>query len=51
MLKTDEIDLRRLLDELEEPLIHVAEVVEAEEPDDGFDGLCTQHDGCRIISG
>ena len=49
MLKTDEIDLRALLDELEEPLIHVAEVVERD-ADDNFDGLCTQHDGCRAIS-
>ncbi|MBN9141883.1 MAG: hypothetical protein J0H23_13770 [Micrococcales bacterium] len=49
MLKTNDIDLRALLDELEEPLITVGEVADAEEVDDGFDGVCTQHDGCRII--
>ena len=50
MLKTGDIDLRALLDELEEPLIHVEDVVEAQEADDDFDGVCTQHDGCRVIS-
>lgn len=49
MLKTNEIDIRRLLDELEEPLIHVAEVVELDSVDDDFDGSCTQHEGCRSI--
>ncbi len=49
MLKTNEIDLRALLDELEEPLIHVEEVIESVIADDDFDGVCTQHDGCRII--
>ncbi len=50
MLKTSDIDLRALLDELEEPLIHVEDVVEATVSDDDFDGVCTQHDGCRSIS-
>jgi hypothetical protein len=50
MLKTNDIDLRAILDELEEPLIQLLELAEAEESDDGFDGVCTQHDGCRIIS-
>jgi len=50
MLKTSDIDLRELLDELEEPLIYVDEVVEAVVADDDFDGVCTQHEGCRIIS-
>jgi len=54
MLKTSEIDIRALLDELEEPLIHVGEVVVGDllaqdEPDDDFDGLCALHDGCRTI--
>jgi len=52
MLKTGDIDLRALLDELEEPLIHVEDVIgaeEAEAADDDFDGVCTQHEGCRII--
>lgn len=49
MLKTDEIDLRGLLDELDEPLLPVLEVAEAD-ADDDFDGVCTQHDGCRTIS-
>jgi len=49
MLKTGEIDIRELLDELEQPLIHVGDVLMVEETDDGFDGLCTQHDGCRSI--
>jgi hypothetical protein len=50
MLKTSDIDLRALLDELEEPLIHVDEVVQIVLSDDDFDGVCTQHEGCRIIS-
>ena len=50
MLKTSDIDLRALLDELEEPLIHVDEVVEVIVTDDDFDGVCTQHESCRIIS-
>ncbi|HLU62988.1 MAG TPA: hypothetical protein VKY66_00530 [Protaetiibacter sp.] len=49
MLKTNDIDLRALLDELDEPLIRVGEVAEPAEDDDDFDGVCTQHDGCRII--
>jgi len=49
MLKTSDIDLRALLDELEEPLIQVDEVVEVIESDDDFDGICTQHESCRII--
>ncbi|MCS0498088.1 hypothetical protein [Protaetiibacter mangrovi] len=49
MLKTNDIDLRALFDELEEPLILLAEVADGDQPDDGFDGVCTQHDGCRII--
>ena len=54
MLKTSDIDIRALLDELEEPLIHVGDVIVGDvhaqdEPDDGFDGLCTLHDGCRTI--
>ena len=49
MLKTGDIDLRALLDELEEPLIHVEDVVQPEEADDDFDGICTQHESCRII--
>ena len=49
MIHTQEIDIRTLLDELEQPLIAVAEVVLVEDADDGFDGLCTQHDGCRAI--
>lgn len=49
MMHTAEIDARALLDELEEPLIHVTEVIQVEVVDDGFDGVCTQHDGCRII--
>ena len=49
MLKTSEIDIRALLDELEQPLVPVLEVVADDEPEDGFDGLCTQHDGCRSI--
>jgi len=50
MLKTSDIDLRELLDELEEPLILVDEVIEPVVADDDFDGVCTQHEGCRIIS-
>lgn len=42
-------DIRVLLDEREEPLIPAAELLD-EEHDDGFDGVCTQHDGCRVIS-
>jgi hypothetical protein len=49
MLKTSDIDIRALLDELEEPLIHVDEVVQVVLSDDDFDGVCTQHEGCRII--
>jgi hypothetical protein len=49
MLKTSEIDIRALLDELEAPLVPVLDVVADEETEDGFDGLCTQHDGCRSI--
>jgi len=52
MLKTSDIDLRELLDELEEPLILVDEVldaIEVAESDDDFDGVCTQHEGCRLI--
>jgi len=49
MIHTYEIDIRQLLDELEEPLIHVADVIVDEEPEDGFDGVCQQHDGCRTI--
>ena len=54
MLKTSEIDIRALLDELEEPLIHVGDVavddvLAQDEPDDDFDGLCALHDGCRTI--
>jgi len=49
MLKTSDIDLRELFDELEEPLIHVDEVVEVVVADDDFDGVCTEHEGCRII--
>lgn len=49
MIKTNDIDLRALLDELDQPLIHVADVVEDTEIDDDFDGVCTQHDSCRII--
>ncbi len=49
MIHTQDIDIRALLDELDEPLIQVADVVLAEEPEDGFDGECTQHDGCRAI--
>ncbi|WP_187265017.1 hypothetical protein [Homoserinibacter sp. GY 40078] len=48
MVQTDAIDIRRLLDELEEPLIQVTEVVQSESDDD-FDGECTLHDGCRVI--
>ncbi len=50
-MHTAEIDTRALLDELEEPLIHVTEVIEAEVVDDGFDGTCAQHEGCRVIGG
>jgi len=49
MLKTSEIDIRALLDELEEPLVQVLDVITREETDDAFDGVCTQHDGCRSI--
>lgn len=49
MLKTSDIDLRALLDELEEPLIHVEEVADGMLVDESFDGLCTQHEGCRAI--
>ncbi len=52
MLKTSDIDLRALLDDLEEPPTHDDEVVDAieiVESDDDFDGICTQHESCRII--
>lgn len=51
MLKTSDIDVRALLDELEEPLIQVSDVAELRQADedDNFDGVCTQHDSCRII--
>ena len=49
MLRTSEIDIRALLDELDEPLVHVTDVVADELQDDGFDGVCVQHDGCRSI--
>lgn len=49
MLKTNDIDLRALLDELDEPLIRLGDVAETAELDDDFDGVCTQHDSCRII--
>lgn|GEM_PF-1692688 len=49
MLKTNEVDLRALLDELEEPLIPVDEVIVPVVADDDFDGVCTEHEGCRII--
>jgi hypothetical protein len=49
MLKTSEIDIRALLDELEEPLVQILDVITREESDDSFDGVCLQHDGCRSI--
>ena len=49
MIRTQDIDIRALLDEIEEPLIHVTDIELVEEPDDGFDGMCTQHEGCRSI--
>lgn len=49
MLRTSEIDIRALLDELDEPLVHVIDVIADEQPEDGFDGVCVQHDGCRSI--
>lgn len=49
MLKTSEIDIRALLDELEQPLVPVLEVAVDDDPDDTFDGVCMQHDGCRSI--
>ena len=48
MHTTAEIDLRALLDQLEEPLIPVTELADAV-VDDDFDGVCVQHDGCRSI--
>lgn len=49
MLKTNDIDLRAILDELEEPLVQLLEVAAVEAADDGFDGVCAEHEGCRII--
>ena len=58
MLKTQEIDIRALLDMLEQPLIEVGEVGEVgaageaaneTDPAESFDGVCTQHEGCRSI--
>jgi len=49
MINTADIDIRTLLDELEEPLIHVVDVITDDDPEDGFDGLCVQHEGCRAI--
>lgn len=49
MLKTQEIDIRALLEQFEEPLIEIVEPLDEEDPADSFDGVCTQHDGCRSI--
>ena len=49
MPDTHALDIRRLLDELEEPLILVDGLVNEEDPAEDFDGVCTQHDGCRSI--
>jgi hypothetical protein len=49
MLKTNDIDLRALLDQLEQPLIEVTDVLDPTPAVDDFDGVCTQHDSCRII--
>ncbi|MFT4029967.1 MAG: hypothetical protein QM675_08820 [Protaetiibacter sp.] len=52
MLTTNDLDSRAVLDELEEPLIQLLEVAATAELaaiDDGFDGICTQHEGCRVI--
>lgn len=48
MLKTQEIDIRALLEQFEEPLVEMDGLNE-EDPADDFDGVCTQHDGCRSI--
>lgn len=55
MLKTQEIDIRALLEQFEQPLIEAIEAIEViepldeEDPADSFDGVCTQHDSCRSI--
>ncbi|WP_168200412.1 hypothetical protein [Protaetiibacter larvae] len=49
MITSEELALHALLDELEEPLVQVIDVLEADEIDDDFDGECTAHEGCRSI--
>ncbi|WP_167050827.1 hypothetical protein [Salinibacterium sp. ZJ77] len=49
MLKTQEIDIRSIIEQAEEPLLGFETLENEEDPADYFDGVCVQHDGCRSI--
>ena len=49
MLKTQEIDIRSILEGAEELLPGLETLENEEDPADMFDGVCWQHDGCRSI--
>ncbi len=54
MLKTQEIDIRSILEQADEPLLELDALDDdglenEEDPAELFDGVCAQHEGCRSI--